>query len=415
MANPVLDRLQGQRSEQLAFIDHLLENVDSDGRDLVEAERTNLETARARIAELDAQLKPLAEFEALREASIALPAGRRGREEPRSLAATAQQTEYASVGHYLADYVSSLSGIHGHSPDPAAVARIQAVREAQTAANQTTGETPGLLPTPIVGQVLSLIDARRPLVTSLGSRNMNGIPGLTFNRPKVTQHTKAGPQGTAGKSPADEKKDLPTQALKVVPVPFTKVTYGGYVNVSRQDIDWTDPGAWSILTNDLTVVYGLATEAAVATAFAAGVTQTQEKAGDTLQDWATALYLAAAKVYAGSKQLPNMLWVSVDQWANIGAIVDQARIIFPPGAGVGTSELSSFAGNMFAIPRIVVPSLPAGTAVLGVSDLYEVYEERIGLLQAIEPKVLGVEVAYGGYLASGFMAAEGFCKIIPKV
>lgn len=423
MPNPVLERLHEQREQQVQFIDHLLAEVDEAGRDLVEAERQNLETARARLGALDDQIKPLAEFEALRESNVELPAptGRRsggGRTEPRSMAAAPLTDSYPSVGHFLADYCASLSGIRGQDPDPAAVARMAAVRETiQLAAHQTTKETPGLLPTPIVGPVLDLIDARRPLISSLGPRNMAGIPGLTFHRPKVTQHTRSGPQGTAGKSPDDEKKDLPSQPMKVDPVAFTKVTHGGWVNVSRQDIDWTSPEAWNILTRDLANVYGLSTEAAVATAMAAAVTQTEDidpDATEPLKAWAAALYKAAAKVYAGCSRLPDMIWVSVDMWATVGAVVDQARLIFPPGAGPGRSELRTFEGNMFALPRVVVPSYPKETAILGVSELYEVYEERIGLLQAIEPKVLGVELAYGGYLAHGTMEAKGFCKIVPK-
>ena len=39
-------------------------------------------------------------------------------------------------------------------------------------------------------------------------------------------------------------------------------------------------------------------------------------------------------------------------------------------------------------------------------------EERIGLLQAVQPSVLGVEIAYGGYLASGVIRAAAFHKIV---
>ena len=49
----------------------------------------------------------------------------------------------------------------------------------------------------------------------------------------------------------------------------------------------------------------------------------------------------------------------------------------------------------------MVPTFPAGTCIVGPSSLYEAYEEVIGLLSVIEPSILGVQVAYGGYVAFG--------------
>ena len=58
--------------------------------------------------------------------------------------------------------------------------------------------------------------------------------------------------------------------MTITPVSFTKATYGGTVDISRQDIDWTSPGAWDILIRDLANVYAIQTETAVAAAFKAG-------------------------------------------------------------------------------------------------------------------------------------------------
>ena len=110
------------------------------------------------------------------------------------------------------------------------MARIQ-----RAIADQKTSDTTGILPTPIVGTVVNLIDANRPLISSLGgAKAMAGIPGSTFTRPKVTQHTLVGVQ-------AGEKTQLPSQKMMITPIPFDKSTYGGTVDISRQDIDWTSP------------------------------------------------------------------------------------------------------------------------------------------------------------------------------
>lgn len=406
MPNAVLDRLEAQRAEQIQFVDNLLARVETDGRDLVDAETANLTAARERIGQLDAQIAPLREFENLRgdaASGTARALGPAGAGEARALGSPSGHT-YASIGHMMVDMLRA-RGIHTPT-DPGAVARLTAAVE-----NQTTADTPGLLPVPVVGDVVNTIDASRPFITSVGARSMGGIPGISFTRPKITQHVAVGKQ-------AAEKTQLPSRKMVIGSVPMNKETYGGTVDISRQDIDWTSPSAWDALLRDLADVYAAETENAVADAFAAAVTQSVGAASADLAGWVAALYAAAAKCYAGGAaagttpmgRLPNRLWMSLDMWATFGSLVDQARVILNPGA-LGSGDLSSFAGDMLGVPRVVVPSFPAGTAVLGPSDGYEVYEEAIGLLTAVEPSILGVEVATGGYIAHGMINDTSFCKI----
>ena len=283
-------------------------------------------------------------------------------------------------------------------------------RITRAVANQITTDTPGILPTPIVGQVVSLIDANRPLVTSLGgARGLGGIPGKTFSRPYITQHVAIGKQ-------AGEKTELASQKMTINPLTFSKDTYGGTVDISRQDIDWTSPAAWDILIKDLADVYAIQTETAIAAAFAAtaGVNPTIPLAANDLAGWATALYSAAAASYAGGKRMPDRVWCSVDVWAAMGALVDVGRLVMPPSQTeqpAGESSLASFSGNVIALPRIVVPTFPPKTCIVGPSSLYEVYEEVIGLLSVVEPSILGVTVAYGGYVAQGATGSTAFVAL----
>ena len=41
----------------------------------------------------------------------------------------------------------------------------------------------------------------------------------------------------------------------------------------------------------------------------------------------------------------------------------------------------------------------------------EVYEDRIGSLQVVEPSVLGVQVAYAGYFADLIIEPDGIVEI----
>jgi HK97 family phage major capsid protein len=411
--NPVLDRLRTQRAEQMAAMDAVLSQV-SDDRDLVDAEKSLLTATQQRLGEIDAQIKPLADYEEMRAAhqaaAAALPQPQPGRlpAVPRRADGGERDVQYRSAGEFLVDYIRS-RGIADHQPDPQAQARVTAAYQARVVADQKTTDTPGVLPTPIIGPVVDLIDANRPLISSLGGAKGMSFAGASFSRPKITQHTTVGLQAAG----AGEKTQLSSQKMTISPVTFNKATYGGTVDISRQSIDWTSPGAWDILVRDLAQVYSVQTETAVAAAFKAASTATPVVvATNDLKGWTLALYTAAMHAYQASFMMPNRIWCSLDVWAALGSLVDVARVAIPQDrtsemGAPGTSTLASFNGDLLGLPRIVVPTFVAGTCFVGNSSLYEVYEEVIGLLSVIEPSILGVQVAYGGYVAFGTLSATG--------
>jgi hypothetical protein len=420
MPNAVIERLQAQRDEQLQFVDQLLNRVDADNRDLVEAERANVAAARQRVADIDTQLEPLLAFDTLRtQASNGQPLPARtapARTEPRPLDPTGHQAAggglpWRTAGAFVVDHLRA-RGRAGHAPDTAAAARIE-----RAVANQVTGDVPGLLPAPIIGPVVGALDSSRPFVTSVGVKDMGGIPGSAFSRPHITQHVAVGKQ-------AAQKTPVASQVLKVDPIPFTKETYGGSVDLSRQVMDWTSPSAWDAVIQDLADVYGAQTEIAAATAFAAAITQASAAvATDDLAGWTSALYEAAALAFRGGAavgaipmgKLPDHIWVSLDMWQKLGSIVDQARLSTFANASqaLGAGDPTTFAGDVLNLPRSVVWAFPAGTVIVGNTAMYEFYEEVIGLLSAVEPSLLGVEVAYGGYVAFSPLNPLAFAKVTP--
>jgi len=153
--NPVLDRLRAERAEAVGSMDTILGNV-GENRDLSDAETGLLETTRERITALDAQIAPLEEYAALRGAheltTAALP-------RPSDVATThvaapaPARCEYRSAGAFVVDYLRANGIMDRGVIDQEAVARIY-----QTRADQITSDTTGLLPQPIVGAVVSLID-----------------------------------------------------------------------------------------------------------------------------------------------------------------------------------------------------------------------------------------------------------------
>ncbi|HEY2301511.1 MAG TPA: phage major capsid protein [Acidimicrobiales bacterium] len=424
--NPVLDRLRTQRAEQMAAMDAVLSQV-TDDRDLVDAEKSLLTATQQRLSEIDAQIKPLADYEDMRaaheaaSANLPQPRGDRVAVQPRRADGNDRAPQYRSAGEFLVDLLRARGIADRNVIDAAAAARIQA----RAVADQKTTDTTGILPTPIVGQVVNLIDANRPFISSLGgAKALSGIPGATFTRPSITQHVLVGQQVPAGG--AGEKTQLPSQKMTITPISFAKNTYGGTVDISRQDIDWTSHSAWDILVRDLANVYARQTESATAAGFKAAATATPVVvATNDLKGWTLALYTAAMHSYQGGFMMPDRIWCSLDVWAALGSLVDVARVVLPSDAStgapdtpldsfdIGAASLANFRGDMLGVPRIVVPTFAAGTCIVGPSALFEVYEEVIGLLSVIEPSILGVQVAYGGYLASGSLAAPAFIPLTP--
>ena len=410
MANAVLESLYAQRAEAIGAMESILAQV-TDGRDLVDAEKNLLEATRQRVSEIDAQIGPLEEYDRLREmhrdtgAQLPRPAEVVAQ---RRLDVAVREPAYPSPGAVVVDYLRANGIMERGVRDEAAAGRLYQAR-----ADQTTTTLTGVLPTPIVGQVVSLIDANRPLIQSLGgAKALGGIAGTTFSRPKVTVHTQSGAQSA-------EKTALPSRAMTITGVTFTKTTRGGTVDISRQSIDWTSPAAWDIIVRDLADQYAIDTETTVAADFVAKATGTKPPAlpaAPVLADWTKALYTAAMHSYQAAQRMPERIWCSLDVWAALGSLVDTTRVIFPQNTtdemgAPGTSTLADFRGDVLGLPRIVVPFAPSKTCIVGPASLYEVYEEVIGLLSVIEPSILGVQIAYGGYVAFGSLAQTAYVAL----
>ncbi|MDO5534373.1 MAG: hypothetical protein Q4F65_06960 [Propionibacteriaceae bacterium] len=430
--NPVLVKLLEERAKHVEYVGTLLTKVDEEGRDLVEAETRTLETTKQRIEQIDAQIKPLEEFEATRaaheETVQAVTPTQRTQPAGGTRLGVKERTGYTypTPGHFIVDKIRSQQHWdtvgNEQAPDSDAVTRLRAAVGIQTRAegdvapgvHQTTEDTPGLLPVTIQGQVLETLDGLRPFLQAIGIKPLAGIPGKKFHRPHITQHTKVGKQ-TA------EKAELASRDLKIEGLEFEKDTVGGWLNISRQEIDWTSPSAWNIILQDLQAEYAEETDAIAAAAFEEGVTQSvtaiAAAEADNVDAWVGALYEAAVMAAtkdgtqrARVRRLPDTIFTSVDMWGDIGAMLDIAAIN-KPGMSAGDADAQTFAGSILRFPRIMVPGLPAGTVVVGRKAGFEYYEERIGLLSAVVPKVFGVEIAYGGYTAAGFVDPSLFAKI----
>jgi hypothetical protein len=310
-----------------------------------------------------------------------------------------KEVEYRSAGQYVNDVWKSRSG------DADAIERLDIYNRA--AAHQLTSDNPGLIPSPIIQPVINFIDQARPMTTWFGPRN---IPSGNWNRPKVTQHTNVALQ------PTGEKQELVSQKMTITQQNVVAKTYGGYVNVSRQNIDWSTPQIMDVVINDLAGKYGTVTEAALGTAVtaAAPTTTTVPTGAATVAQLNAALWGAAAAIYtavAGQGRLA--MFMPPDQlglWAPLFAPVNPQNAI---SQGFEAANFSSGAmGSISGIPVYMTAGLAAGSSIVASSAAVEVYEDRGGSLQVIEPSVLGVQVAYYGYYTWLVVEPTGLAEIV---
>src|SRR5262245_37718921 len=395
-SDQTIARIVAEIEEKQSFIDGVVEDAEKDSRDLNTQEMELVTRARDRMAFLQPQLARLKET---REISI------ESRNTLREIAQFTErdenkpkEVEYRSAGQYTLDMWRA--GL-GHQD---ARSRLEVYNRA--AAHQTTADNAGLLPVPILGPVLNFIDAARPVVNALGPRQ---LPGTGFGRPKVTQHTAVAAQSA-------EKAELTSQKMTITKLTVTPATLGGYVNVSRQDIDWTQPQVMDIVINDLAAQYAILTESTAVQAFYTGGTAgtTTIPASPTVADITAAFWGAAAQVYTGVKGAgrviaacsPDVLGILGPLFAPVNPTNAQSEGFNAAGFGLGA------AGAIGGIPVYVTAGFGTTKRLMVLSTAAaEVYEDRIGSLQVVEPSVLGVQVAYAGYFASLITEATGIIKV----
>ena len=391
-------RLQAEADDRTAFIDQLAAEAQQAERDLTSQEMQMIARAQARVTELDAQITPL------RTASEVAAASRR-RHSDLAAAASVSSTQaaddprtlYRSAGAYGIDAWRSALG------DESARERLAAFRRA--AAHQTTADNLGVIPEPVLGPVINFIDAARPMVSFLGPRPIPGGP--QFTRPVVTQHTQVAAQ-------TGEKVELASRKMLISDLTANVRTYGGYVNVSRQNIDWSQPQILDIVVNDLAGQYAIQTESVLATDLVAAATAGPEIPADaTAADIAGALWAAAGTAFAAvAGQGRLALLVSPDMLGVVGPLF--APISPQNAQSTGFSAGAYGTGVMGAVSGISVimsPALPTGTMLAVSSAAVEVYEQRIGTLSVTEPSVLGVQVAYAGYFTDLVIEADAIIEI----
>lgn len=389
----MIRRLEKELEERNSFVQGLIANAQDAERDLNDTEKASLVEARSRMGAIKEQIDQLEET-----ASIASQISQRARDVDQAITLArrnneAGPVEYRSAGAYLVDLVASRGG----SRD--AKERLEVFERA--ADHQKTGDNLGIVPDPIMGEVINFIDAARPMVSFLGPMPLTTA---TWHRPKVTQHTVVAAQGAAGAA-ADEKAELTSQKMTITRLTGNAKTFGGYVNVSRQNLDFSSPQALDLVINDLAAQYAIETEAETAARVAATSTAGVGyglPGDETDTSIANAVWSAVATVYEATKgQGRLLLAVAPDRLSIFGRLFAPVnpRDAQSPGFTAGSFGQGQM-GTVSGVPVVMSAGLASGEAFLFSTAALEVFEQRVGALQAVEPSVLGTQIAYAGYFTA---------------
>jgi HK97 family phage major capsid protein len=379
----MIARLESELEERNTFIEGLVGAAEEANRDLNTSEMEMVANARTRIGQLADQLNPLRET-----SRLSIESRRRAAEIDTELQGHRRHNgmgpvEYRSAGAYIADLY------FGQLGDRAASERLEIFNRA--AAHQTTADNPGLLPETIVGPIVNFIQVARPICATLGPTDL-GSGAWSYAR--VTQHTQVGKQ-------VGEKTELASRKMLITKTPLGADTFGGYVNVSKQDINRTSPAILDMVINDLAEQYGIETEDEAGTVLTAAATAgpvipTGPATGAAV---ATAIWGAAGQVFAATKgQGRVIVAVSPDMLGMIGPIFPPINPTnaFSAGFQPFTLDPSGVQGSIAGLTVIMSAGLQPGTILVYSTAAARAFEYKYGNLQVVEPSVWGVQVGYAG-------------------
>jgi HK97 family phage prohead protease len=281
----------------------------------------------------------------------------------------------------------------------------------------TTADTPGILPTPIVSPVYDSLNAIRPFVTAIGSRAMPA-GGATFRRPVITVRP------TVTQQPTGQLNPLDPSTVTVANNNVNKLTFGTYVTLSEQDIDWSDPDSLAIVLNQLAIAYGQATDNYAVDTCHAAISQTSSIADTSVgADWVSAIYEGARQISVSSNYLPTHIFLTPGSWAALSSAVDDAgRPVFPYAGAAnlsgqnagGTAAANTWNGNPLGLVLVVDKNAPGSFMghAAGPAAGFEFYEQQKGAISVDVPATLGRTIAFRGYAASFMADATKFVKFV---
>ena len=261
-----------------------------------------------------------------------------------------------------------------------------------------------------VNEALLLVDMGRP---SLNAFRKAGLPeaGLNIDFPSVKTNTiGADVQASQGDTLSFGKLSLETKTTPVL-------TIGGWTDVSRQTIERSSVAYLSEVFRAMAIAYGKETNAQFISAMSSGTyTQVSATSGDTASI-ADAVADASLAIYSQAGGRPQFVLASADVWKDlVGTYGQDGRPILGMGSGrfenyptnvVGQADLPTMYANIFGLPVITDPALPAGTCYIANSNAITTWENG-GPTRLSDEDITNLTSQFSvyGYVAFGLIYPE---------
>lgn len=280
-------------------------------------------------------------------------------------------------------------------------------RQYVRAADDTTSNNAGLIPTPQMTEIINpLSNADRGTIDAI-SRGTLPAAGMSFEIPKITAVPTVAETAEEG-APSETGM---TNSFVTVSVK----KYAGQQTFSVELLDRSSPAFFDELVRQMEFAYAKATDAAVSTAI---VTAATDGGNRTLDAAGILDFVAdgAASIYSGSLGFARNLVVSPEFWAGIMGLNDNGRPIYnavnPSNAG-GSLSPQSLRGNVAGLDLYVSRSQSGtgdGDAFIINPDSFTWYESPRLQLRTNVIASGQIEVAYYGYGALATKVAAGAYK-----
>jgi hypothetical protein len=393
----LLERSTQEREQVVGLIDGVTRAAFEGQRDLSDQDHDTINRARERLEFLDRQIERLSFDTQLSDRARQALATNGAAGAPAPLM-------YRSAGEALYDL---LHYSQAESRQRLDTAMHRAAQHMGTDAASTVAVAGGLgtlVVRPVVGPIIDTTPRGRPFLDALGVIPLDTPNG--FSRPRIVDNA----YGTAPAVQTAEKAELVSRAFDVKLDAIDSETIGEYLNVSQKLLSWPVAALNMILAQfQKRRAYKLEARAVaeVLTSTTTVDLALAPAAADEPRLVHEAFWEAARLVFTNTGELPRWVVTGPLGWVRLGSMLgSDDRPLFPAlGNGQAVNPMGSASADTFVtrgpagLPTIVTPAITGPEFVVGNELALEAYEYAYPMLEAVEPSVLGRQIAVASELA----------------
>ena len=384
----LVKRFIDERDQKVALIETLAATAEDEGRDLYATDLETIDNARARIRELDGQIDKVG-------GDLEMAESVKSRIRTLDPSVVARDFSYRSAGEYMWDLLhraedgdanARFTKFHKRAAEHLGLDKANTVPVA--------GGFNGLIVANPTGAILDPSPSGSPLFSALGAIP---APSSQFTRPRIVDPnftTGVGPQGKEKQELVSKTWDIESEVLKLTP-------YGGYINVSEWLLEQVAASLDMVVSHMNRRLENLR-ETAVVTQIS-GTTATVAADDSTAAGIQAAIGEAAALLFTNTGQMPQWLAMGPKGFGALVGLTDlTGRPMFnstPSNAMGSTGNVTEWFTSISGMRAIVTQGITDFSLYMGNRYGLEVYERRMPVFSAVEPAVLGRQIAVATGLA----------------